>query len=300
MIVDGVLRRSSREMRQYLEPIVRGATYVRIQNVADFFWLHEQDVWDASEDFYCVAPPWPTTWMEWRMPTVARIGNDIRPPFDPAFNQLGLTNVAVVMMQEANPLSKYGIESALRMIMMSAESGVLGEQSWPVDPLGRIVHVPMGAGKVLKPGMLTDVLLKGRRDLRTGEMIRSVLELTHMFPALLALSFCHAKNIKAIPQETPRALFKARQRRGEIPVSRFYTLDIGPIQGVIERAKQEHGVGLKKALHLVRGHFKHYTESAPLFGSHTGAYWWGLHARGDSRRGEIRKDYNVLPMKGEG
>lgn len=296
MIVDDVLRRSSRQTRESLEPIVRGATYVRIQNVADFFWLHEQDVWNTRNDFHCVALPWPTTWMEWKMPVVARFGDDIDPRFGHAYRELGFINLAVVMQQQADPLPAYGVCSELQMIMMSAELGVLGEQSWPVDAEGRIVHVPMGDGQILKPVAFTDVLLRGRRDVATGRKIEAALELTHVFPVLLALSFCHAKNIYATSCEIPRALFKARQRSGAVPVSRFYTLDIGPIQGAIERAKQEHGIGLRQALHLVRGHFKHYTASAPLFGAHTGAYWWGLHARGDSRHGEIRKDYNVVPV----
>ena len=45
--------------------------------------------------------------------------------------------------------------------------------------------------------------------------------------------------------------------------------------------------------HLVRGHFKHYTEDAPLFGKLTGSYYWGAQYRGDIEVGEVYKHYEV-------
>jgi hypothetical protein len=51
--------------------------------------------------------------------------------------------------------------------------------------------------------------------------------------------------------------------------------------------------GLRSALHICRGHFKSYTEDAPLFGKHTGTYWWADRVRGDRSRGRVEKDYAV-------
>lgn len=45
---------------------------------------------------------------------------------------------------------------------------------------------------------------------------------------------------------------------------------------------------------LVRGHFKTYTEEAPLFGKLTGTFWVPSHARGDASLGLAEKDYNLL------
>jgi len=49
----------------------------------------------------------------------------------------------------------------------------------------------------------------------------------------------------------------------------------------------------KHKIHLCRGHFKHYSDDAPLFGRYTGLYWWDAHLRGDKNEGLIVKDYAV-------
>lgn len=46
-------------------------------------------------------------------------------------------------------------------------------------------------------------------------------------------------------------------------------------------------------VHLCRGHFKEYTEDAPLLGKHVGVWWWSSHVRGQNKDGEIRKKYAV-------
>lgn len=43
--------------------------------------------------------------------------------------------------------------------------------------------------------------------------------------------------------------------------------------------------------HLARGHFKTFTEEAPLLGKHVGTYWWGWQVRGQEDKGAIEKTY---------
>lgn len=43
--------------------------------------------------------------------------------------------------------------------------------------------------------------------------------------------------------------------------------------------------------HLARGHFKTFTEDAPLLGKHVGTYWWGWQVRGQEDKGVIEKTY---------
>lgn len=45
--------------------------------------------------------------------------------------------------------------------------------------------------------------------------------------------------------------------------------------------------------HLARGHFKTFTEDAPLLGKHVGTYWWGWQLRGQEGRGVIEKTYTL-------
>lgn len=45
--------------------------------------------------------------------------------------------------------------------------------------------------------------------------------------------------------------------------------------------------------HLARGHFKTFTEDAPLLGKHVGTYWWGWQVRGQESAGAIEKTYTL-------
>ncbi|MBG0738766.1 hypothetical protein IV500_04950 [Paeniglutamicibacter antarcticus] len=45
--------------------------------------------------------------------------------------------------------------------------------------------------------------------------------------------------------------------------------------------------------HLARGHFKTFTEEAPLLGRHVGTYWWSWQVRGDGLKGRISKTYKL-------
>jgi hypothetical protein len=54
--------------------------------------------------------------------------------------------------------------------------------------------------------------------------------------------------------------------------------------------------GLKRALHICRGHFSHYSEEKPLFGRIAGTFWVPAHVRGSAKEGVIVSDYNVKPV----
>jgi hypothetical protein len=52
-------------------------------------------------------------------------------------------------------------------------------------------------------------------------------------------------------------------------------------------------VGAGTRVHFCRGHFKTYTEDAPLFGRFVGRYWWQTQVRGNPEQGFSAKDYNL-------
>ncbi len=51
--------------------------------------------------------------------------------------------------------------------------------------------------------------------------------------------------------------------------------------------------GLKKALHICRGHFATYSPEHPLFGKFTGTFWKPAHVRGSQEHGIVVKDYVI-------
>lgn len=108
------------------------------------------------------------------------------------------------------------------------------------------------------------------------------------------LSILHCKNIMLEEVSPPERLSRrAEKKRGE-PLSKYYVLKIMPrtIRNSIESIGEARGLN---AYHIVRGHFKTFTDAAPLFGKYTGTYWWESQARGKKDRGTIEKRYAVSP-----
>jgi len=114
-----------------------------------------------------------------------------------------------------------------------------------------------------------------------------------LYPAFLAISFLHCKNVKVERENPPQKLSRAFQRRHGHPLTQFHTLQITPMRKVLEREGQSESLGLKKALHICRGHFKTFTPDRKLFGRHIGTYWWDAHVRGTTEQGIALKDYQV-------
>lgn len=111
--------------------------------------------------------------------------------------------------------------------------------------------------------------------------------------SLLAISFMHCKNVvrsDATEQAGPTPKWL---RRMKAPRLTYRVLQIGPMRDAL---RSEGGIetnGLKKALHICRGHFAHYSDEAPLFGKYTGQFWKPSHVRGSLESGAVVKDYAV-------
>lgn len=114
-----------------------------------------------------------------------------------------------------------------------------------------------------------------------------------IFSALLTVSFMHCKNVDMIDNDPPPALSKSFARKHGRPLTSFKTLNIDPMRRVLDREGNAATVGLTKAIHICRGHFKSFSPSAPLFGKLVGAYWWADHVRGDRTAGVVDKDYRL-------
>jgi hypothetical protein len=114
-----------------------------------------------------------------------------------------------------------------------------------------------------------------------------------IFPALMALSFMHCKNVSLDPIAPPEKLSRGHLKRYGRPLVSYGELRIDPIRKVLERQREGVGGSLRKALHLCRGHFKTFTNDAPLLGRATGTYWWAPHMRGAESAGVALRDYRV-------
>lgn len=118
-------------------------------------------------------------------------------------------------------------------------------------------------------------------------------------PFLLALCFANCKNTTIEPHEPDHKLNRERARHGLKPFVRYHTINIEPMRKVL---KTEGGVetnGLKKAIHICRGHFARYSEDRPLFGHTSGLVWRPAHTRGAISQGVVVSDYKVNAPKAE-
>lgn len=118
--------------------------------------------------------------------------------------------------------------------------------------------------------------------------------------AFLAISFLHCKNV-VLDKVTPARHVvrnKSAKRRGEKdfqPVT-YHTLDIRPMKAILEKegGASPSGNGTARALHICRGHFRHYKDGRGLFGRpQGGTYWVAQHVRGGATEQIAVKDYNI-------
>lgn len=126
-----------------------------------------------------------------------------------------------------------------------------------------------------------------------SERVADSASTEYLMTALMTIAFMHCKNVTRT--EVVPTLPRNARRRGEKPPTRYHVLNIGPMNEVIRTEGQSDTVGLQRALHICRGHFKTYTEEKPLLGKITGMFWWEAHVRGNASEGIVLKDYNVNP-----
>jgi len=117
-------------------------------------------------------------------------------------------------------------------------------------------------------------------------------------PVVFALTMLHCKNVSAIETGGPSVQRGGRSSRSHL--RRHHVLQVRPMGGKSVSNNRGQHESVAMSLHFVRGHFKTYTDDAPLFGRLTGSYWWESHARGDASVGIVTKDYNVNSPIGNG
>lgn len=108
-----------------------------------------------------------------------------------------------------------------------------------------------------------------------------------------ALNFLHCKNVQQVEGRITKRERKLAARRGNPTPVVYHTLDV-PGWSQSGSRTDESGEADRR-LHFCRGHFKHYTDAAPLFGRTIGTFWVPSHMRGNPDRGLVVADYAVKP-----
>jgi hypothetical protein len=111
--------------------------------------------------------------------------------------------------------------------------------------------------------------------------------------ALIAFRFMHARGVELRETQPPRHERRRAEKEGKPAPVTFKTLEIGGITRTLSKEGNVEVNGIRKAMHLCRGHFADYTKGAGLFGKHKVEVFVPEHVKGRRERGVIVKDYCI-------
>lgn len=290
-----------------------------IDDVANFYALHEKQNWDLFKDIPNFAPPFNSFFVEWISPKAWRNDGVITPSIDPNMaSQFGFFVESVDLEKEGfktvddcftwmSATMKFSIDEDqgdsgddIRKLISDSlprAKWLINCSSWISSNLKPICGEAIYFGIehflfVDKTGRLIDQMVSGpdivdrTSDNRFVRLINNNLKILG-----LGISFTHCKNIETVEHTHDRG--EKWHRRSKIPKLKFHTLDIQPMKKVLRTEGQSESTGIKKALHICRGHFATYSPDHPLFGKYTGTFWRPDHTRGQIEQGQVTKDYRI-------
>lgn len=288
-----------------------------------FLAENDQEYWNYTEDFPCLVPPSPLTWMEYEAPD--RIQSKERTIVNSQLKRAGMLALTFEIKEDARQ-SALEEDILLRYVQM-LDGGARGHFEWHGDTslrrrdinkfiasggkarwitIWNIIIEPIGHREVVTLGLYGMYLdeqgrcVPGLNACISGlphEVLAKLPENFDVFsdalPFMFSMSLTHCKNVKMNDLTVPLAVAKKRKEKG-IPSFTFKVLDIKPMRNVSARSAAAPST-VKNAMHFVRGHMKSFSPDKPLFGKHTGTYWWSLQVRGDEAAGIAQKEYRVQP-----
>lgn len=262
---------------------LRRATVIVADNVAHYLYaVTDQEVWNVETDFPNLAPPFENFWLEHRFPSrgVSREFGAYRLP-------AAVQDMTVGVQVRGQPLADGW--RAVGMVLV-AERDVLdfvGVFEWQLDAGGQFTRDAHGQFNFWE-----GIPRHSPGGTHAANARLSDLLLTTEF----AISLMHCQNVRLIGEMPPAGLSRKFKRRTGQPLTRYRVLDIGPMTTLLDQAGASTGEagGLQRALHICRGHFKHYGGRG-LFGKYPGMFWWPEHWRGTPAHGTVIKRYNVHP-----
>jgi hypothetical protein len=268
----------------FMNDIANVDAVLHITNVAEYFFTVSDDEFDTPErDFPNVAPPFDMFWMEFAAPRFWNVKGTIVPIQATAPRRWG------VLMRAFPGPNKGWILGA--KIVCEWEPGKI------VNPL-LTMEIPINADGTLADGAWPTRAIAESLSHAEDNLVR--LGKFMVKPCLLAISFMHCKNVVMHAQDVPEKLGRAYRRRHGRELIRHHTIHIEPMKKVLATEGGIAENGLKKALHICRGHWAQYGPQygrGKLFGKIEGQFWIPAHVRGSAEQGVIDKRYVVHPPK---
>lgn len=250
-----------KDQEQLLDEVI----YFRIDNVAEF--VTETGFNVTRETLPVISIPYDKIAMEFDVPSAG--GNIL-------YGMIKDTRVMFLIRARDGVFQEGSVDLRVSITIDQLDNCYLAQLSIGKD------------GKVLRTGN-DGAVFKVRGTEETGqEVIRVIKSLMSLMTLSLGLMNC--KNVDTIYIE-PQPGRKRHKQSGSS--SGYHILNIRPMTGTRKVYSSGDGKGDKKPFHICQGHFKTFTDAAPLFGRFVGTYWWSQQVRGSREVGHVRKSYKI-------
>lgn len=280
-----------------VEQLRKTLVCIDISNVAAWFYEESPEEFDSYEDLPNLAPPWPHNWFEFALPNQLNLKGLV------SQNHMKKFLKKVGVLREAEYLPEHGV-FALRHL-------IFAETLYGFVPLGCIVFECDNNGKFINKGdksvlyLPLQATLSFIKKLSDSGIYNAGVNYVELYYRLadsllkvfyFANSLIHCKNVKLTESNIVKKL--QTKKRKKKAFFHFNTIIIDAMQATLRSEGNSHKTGLKKALHICRGHFATYTAEAPLFGKITGTFWKPMHVRGHKQEGVVIKRYQIKAPNG--
>lgn len=290
--------------------------FVKITEAVRFFYEdNDKEVWDWREDYPTIASPFSMAWYESASPLFSADGGKHN-PISPRARRMGwkvfcarlkaeergnapLLNPLVSTMHSLHPSMKLRVDptnlsfGGLVPHFMQSMVSVLERDDGLILPLGGVTDYLDEQGKpILSARIITAAHTPG-----LGESAQIEAAGSACMGLAFAISLAHCKNVSFVDSPVPEKVRLKRERRGLPPKVTYKTLVIESAKRTLRGEGGSGEVGLRRALHICRGHFRSYSETAKLFGRVAGTFWVPQHVRGDVTAGEVVKNYRVAARR---
>ena len=270
------------------------------RNLADFkrFKLDDDlriptpgdELWNVAKIFGHLRLPYPKVWIEWTNRRKDNLDSDDVTPWP----------MAALCIQKSEHtkfmLEMFGarIQDSMKPHLENTTSIGMFDNSWAIYLFEMTTGTPRLIPGVLlvhldDNGMFQGVDGRGLLGKSPEDVTMTLVDLG--WDALAAIGLLNCRNVTTKSHDRAKNLKKRRRPNRD----KAATLDFATIElpGSNESSSSPGARTDTMARHMARGHFKTFTEDAPLFGKYTGTYWWGWQLRGNRKNGEVISDYRV-------
>ena len=271
------------------------AKTIEATNVLDYVVERESSAWTGAfdRDIKNATPPFELCWVEMAVPSgispqIQRIGWAVE-RFDKG-DEPQIAYDAIVAIKEPDIVKRINWTLACTMTIQmrvrpdGAESGVIS----PV--INAVCFLDENGDAVCPPvfSLNQSWFDSGQDDWASYWAHVSI------FACLLAFCFMNCKNVSVDRVDPCKETNKERRKAGMKPFLQYHVINIDPMKQVLRTEGGVETNGLKKALHICRGHFATYADS--MLGRKLDkpvTVWRPSHIRGSAKQGVVVSDYVV-------